>query len=100
MPPRPPKMGRRRGTGRSNRLGRSRGGFTTKVHIGVDALGNPVEFVLTPGQRADVAQADELLAGQDAAAVIADKGYDSDPLVRRTRAKGGAGRAAASYFKC
>ena len=29
-----------------------------------------------------------MLAGQDAAAVIADKGYDSDPLVRRIEARG------------
>jgi transposase len=69
-------------------LGRSRGGFTTKIHIAVDALGNPVEFVRTPGQRADVSQADELLAGHDAEAIIADKGYDSDPLVRRIEANG------------
>lgn len=29
-----------------------------------------------------------MLAGRDAEAVIADKGYDSDPLVRRIEAKG------------
>jgi transposase len=29
-----------------------------------------------------------LLAGHDAKAVIADKGYDSDPLVRRIQAEG------------
>ena len=27
-------------------LGRSRGGFGTKLHIAVDGLGNPVEFIL------------------------------------------------------
>ena len=27
-------------------LGRSRGGFTTKVHAAVDALGNPLRFIL------------------------------------------------------
>jgi transposase len=31
-------------------LGRSRGGFGTKLHIAVDGLGNPVEFILTGGQ--------------------------------------------------
>jgi hypothetical protein len=25
-------------------LGRSRGGFSTKIHIAVDALGNPLRF--------------------------------------------------------
>jgi hypothetical protein len=31
-------------------IGRSRGGLTTKIHALVDALGNPVELMLTPGQ--------------------------------------------------
>lgn len=26
-------------------LGRSRGGFGTKIHVAVDGLGNPVEFL-------------------------------------------------------
>jgi putative transposase len=46
-----------------------------------DALGNPVRFILTPGQRADVTQAQALLADQQPEAVIADKGYDSDALL-------------------
>src|SRR5262249_57880928 len=56
--------------------------------IAVDAVGNAVELALTPGQRADVSRADGLLAGHDVEAVIADKGYDSDPLVRRIEAQG------------
>jgi len=31
-------------------LGRSKGGFTTKIHVMVDALGNPPDFILTGGQ--------------------------------------------------
>ena len=31
-------------------IGRSRGGLTTKIHALVDALDNPVELMLTPGQ--------------------------------------------------
>ena len=38
-------------------LGRSKGGFTTKIHALVDALGNPLKFILTPGQRNDITQA-------------------------------------------
>jgi hypothetical protein len=30
-------------------IGRSRGGLTTKIHALVDALGNPVKLMLTPG---------------------------------------------------
>ena len=42
-------------------LGRSKGGFTTKIHAAVDALGNPLKFIITPGQRSDVTQAEELI---------------------------------------
>lgn len=62
-------------------LGRSRGGFSTKIHVVVDALGNPLDFVLTAGQRHDVKQAPALLAGRRCEYVIADKGYDADWLL-------------------
>ena len=35
-------------------LGRSRGGFGSKVHVLVDALGNPLRFVATAGQVEDL----------------------------------------------
>jgi transposase len=69
-------------------LGRSRGGFGTKLHLAVDGLGNPVEFVLTGGQAADVTQAEALIGGHDADAVIADKAFDSDALVESIEARG------------
>lgn len=56
-------------------LGRSKGGFTTKIHAKVDALGNPLKIIITPGQRHDVTQASALLNGVANAKVIADKGY-------------------------
>src|SRR5215213_5972493 len=62
-------------------LGRSRGGFSTKIHIVVDALGNPLDFVLTAGQMHDVTQAPTLLQGRRTDYVIADKGYDSAALL-------------------
>ena len=37
-------------------LGRSRGGFTTKVHLAVEARRKPLATVLTPGQAADSPQ--------------------------------------------
>ena len=46
-----------------------------------DALGNPRRFVLTPGQRADITQAETLLTGETPAFVLADKGYDSDAFL-------------------
>ena len=62
-------------------LGRSRGGFSTKIHVVVDALGNPLRLRLTAGQVHDVTQAVELLAGLSAGHVIADRGYAAQALV-------------------
>jgi transposase len=69
-------------------LGRSRGGFSTKIHILVDALGNPVKFILTAGQVADVTQAEPLIQGQKAKAYILDKAYDSDAVVGAVNKQG------------
>ena len=62
-------------------LGRSRGGFGTKIHAKVDALGLPLAFILTGGQVHDVTQASALLADVTCDFVIADKSYDADPLI-------------------
>lgn len=62
-------------------LGRSKGGFTTKIHAVVDALGNPLKFILTPGQRNDVTQGELLVKDFKKTMVIADKGYDSNALI-------------------
>jgi transposase len=70
-------------------LGRSRGGFGTKIHAAVNGLGLPVQIVLTPGQAADVTQAQTLLKEVPFEVVIADKGYDSQAVVERIEAQGG-----------
>src|SRR4249920_1030768 len=62
-------------------IGRSRGGLTTKIHALVDALGNPVELMLTPGQAHDLACAEPLIDSVDPGALLADKAYDADPLI-------------------
>ena len=54
--------------------------MSTKIHAVVDALGNPLRFILTPGQVSDITQAEELIAGLPADHVLADKGYDSKAL--------------------
>ncbi len=69
-------------------LGRSRGGFSTKIHIVVDALGNPLDFVLTGGQAADVNQAPTLLAGRESDYVMGDKSYDADSLIELIETQG------------
>ena len=59
-------------------LGRSCGGFSTKIHAKCEALGLPLTIIITAGQRADITQAKALLEGDIAEYVLADKGYDSD----------------------
>ena len=68
-------------------LGRSRGGFSTKIHVACDGLGKPVKIILTPGQDHDVTQGPALIAGSDAKKIIADKGYDSDALIAAIEAR-------------
>jgi transposase len=59
-------------------IGRSRGGLSTKIHAAVDALGNPLRFILTPGQAHESKQAETLIDGFDFDKLLADKGFDSD----------------------
>lgn len=54
-----------------------------------DALGNPVRFILTGGQRHDISQAEALLIDEHYGIVLADKGYDSDPLIKHIEQHGG-----------
>ena len=61
-------------------LGRSKGGFSSKIHTIADALGNPLRFSLTPGQTNDITQASELLKDIENAYILADKGYVSEEL--------------------
>lgn len=71
-------------------LGRSRGGFTTKLHARCDGQGRPLGFVLTPGQAHDVQGFGPLfrMLGERIEAILADKGYDAD-AVRRQLANAG-----------
>ena len=69
-------------------LGRSRGGFSTKIHIAADALGNAVRFILTGGERHDMTQAEALIENLSAEHLIADKGYDSADFVLKLNVLG------------
>jgi transposase len=68
-------------------LGRSRGGFSTKIHVACDGVGKPVKIILTPGQDHDVTQGPALIRGSDADKVIADKAYDKDEFVAEIEAR-------------
>lgn len=69
-------------------LGRSRGGFSTKIHLICDADGLPLHFEITPGQAHENTSLIDLLDGTDAEvtdssgnsvawplAIAGDKGY-------------------------
>lgn len=72
---------KKNGTTDEQALGRSRGGFSTKVHVVVDGLGNPLRLRLTAGQRHDSTQAPALLDGLSFARVIADRGYAGQAVI-------------------
>ena len=79
--------GYRKGGNQTEAIGRSAGGLTTKIHACVDALGQPLRFVLTPGQTHDVTQAEALIEGIENAHVIADKAYDANALIQKIQAQ-------------
>jgi transposase len=78
-----PRLGSGRKRGIHQRaLGRSRGGFTSKIHCLGDARGRPIAFDLTPGEAADCKSYDTLidLPERPPGALLADKAYDSDAI--------------------
>ena len=58
-------------------IGVSQGGRSTKIHAVVDALGNPIEVMLTTGNAHDVTVAEKLLSQirLKGSTVLADKAY-------------------------
>ena len=55
--------------------------MSTKIHALVDALGNPLSFILTQGQAHDLEGADALLPDMAADTLLADKAFDADERV-------------------
>lgn len=80
--------GYKKGGNEQEALGRSKGGFSTKIHAIVDAVGKPIKFILTGGNRNDITQAENLVEGMSNTTVLADKGYDSDQYVTALQNQG------------
>ena len=61
-------------------LGRSKGGFTTKIHLRINALGSPIAVALTGGEVSDYKGYLQLMDADEPApkVLLADKGYDAD----------------------
>lgn len=72
-------------------LGRSRGGFSTKIYLKTDFDGHPSAFDLTGGEKGDAPHFPILLGlGPDLGprAAVADKGYASKANRRAARERG------------
>lgn len=70
---------------KSQAIGISRGGRTTKIHAAVDSKGRPLNFAVTGGQVHDSQVVDEVLnTPRSPLAVTADKAYDSEKARRHT----------------
>jgi transposase len=55
--------------------------LTTKIHVVVDGLGNPLRVHLTGGNVNDIVPACDLITGLEADMTIADKAYDADKFL-------------------
>jgi transposase len=62
-------------------IGKSKGGWTTKILALTDALGNLVRFVLLPGHRFDTIGIVPLIKGIEFGGLIADKAFDSNWII-------------------
>jgi transposase len=81
---------RKRGAER-NALGRSRGGYSTKINARTNAEGLPIGLVITPGQAHDVTAFPALMQEVDCdpQQLLGDKGYDSDAVRQEIGDRGG-----------
>ena len=64
-------------------VGRTKGGINTKIHAIVDGLGNPVAFLLSPGNDGDSTHAIDLMKKIDieGSNVLGDKAYGTKEIL-------------------
>lgn len=63
-------------------IGRSREGYTSKIHVLVDGLGNLLRVCLTSGQRHDSTQLLHLIGDFKFENLLADRGYAGQEIVQ------------------
>lgn len=82
---------RRKRGAQTNALGRSRGGFSTKINARTNAEGLPIGILITPGQAHDVTAYPALMQEVDdnPERMLADKGFDSDAVRHDIEKRGG-----------
>ena len=68
--------------GRPREIGKSKGGFTTKIHMLANIEGKPLDFALTGGQVSDSKEGSLLIEANlyRMKALLADKGYDTNQI--------------------
>ena len=78
----PARSRRKRGNQNQEALGRSRGGFSIKIHLRANAKGDPLTFDVTPGEAHEVKGYNALmeLHDVDPDRLLGDEGYDSDAI--------------------
>jgi len=87
----PPSGGRRKRGTQKEGFGRSKGGFTTKIHLRTNAEGLPIAAEITGGEVSDYKGYDLVMDAEapDPKVFIADKGYDSDGVRADIEDRGG-----------
>jgi hypothetical protein len=78
----PPSSTRRKSRAQNQAIGRSKGGWTTKILTLTDALGNLVRFHLLPGRRYDP------IGGIDFDTILADKAFDANWIIEEMNERG------------
>jgi len=65
------------------KIGRSRGGLTSKIHAVTDGTGRPMKFIITAGNVNDSTKAIDLLRNiiRKGVRVLADRGYDAAKIL-------------------
>ncbi len=69
-------------------LGKSCGGFSSKIHAKVDSFGMPLDFILTAGQEHEIKSAELLLGEERSDYLLADRGYDCDAFREALQKRG------------
>ena len=78
---------RKRGT-QSQAIGKSKGGWTTKILALTDALGKLVRFERLPGNRYDTIGVEPLIDGIDFDGLLADKAFDCNWIIDELNERG------------
>ncbi len=79
---------RRRRARRQRSHGPDKRGLNTKIHLAVDAHGNPVRVLITAVPRRIVRKLARLIEGMAADYLLADRGYDTNAILEQARATG------------